>query len=362
VDCGVWPELSLSEWGLELRAQLQGRRYPLSGTLEITERCNLACVHCFINQPAGCREAKERELSLDRITAILDQMAEAGCLSLLLTGGEVLLRPDFVDIYRHAKRVGMLVTVYTNGTLLTPRIADVLSELPPHVLEITLYGHSQETYERVTQVRGSYARCHRGIELALERRLQLALKAVVLADNRHELKQMAAFAASRTDIPFRYDGILWPRLDGGRQPYACGLTPQEVVALDRDDAERQQKWQELVERQNGGLVRAESVYTCGAGLHGFHIDAVGRMSPCMMARRPAYDLGQMSFREAWESLGAVRNKQRRLDTPCRTCTVGALCWQCPGWSQMAHGDDETPVEYVCEIGRLRAAELMSLDH
>jgi sulfatase maturation enzyme AslB (radical SAM superfamily) len=81
------------------------------------------------------------------------------------------------------------------------------------------------------------------------------------------------------------------------------------------------------------------------------------LSVCMMARRPAYDLLEGTFQEGWEEfLGPVLRKKRALDTPCRTCTVGALCTQCPGWSQLAHGDDETPVEYVCEMGRLRAAQ------
>jgi radical SAM protein with 4Fe4S-binding SPASM domain len=349
--------LSFGEWGQALRAQLQGRRYPLSAGLEITERCNLACVHCFINQPASCRPARERELSLAQIKNILDQMAEAGSLSLLLTGGEVLLRPDFLEIYLHAVRAGLLVTVFTNGTLLTPQIADVLAEYPPHEVEITLYGHTQETYERVTQVAGSHARCRRGIDLALERGLQLGLKAIVLNANRHELPQMEAFARSRTEVPFRYDGILWPRLGGGCQPYAHGLSPKEIVALELKDEQRRREWKERAARLNRKFVRAESVYTCAACLQAFHIDATGRMSACIMARRPSYDLTRMSLREAWERLGAIREQKRQQDTACRTCTVGSLCWQCPGWSQMAHGDDETPVEYICELGRLRAAEL-----
>jgi hypothetical protein len=77
----------------------------------------------------------------------------------------------------------------------------------------------------------------------------------------------------------------------------------------------------------------------------------------MMARQPAYDLLQGGMQEGWEEfLGAVLRKKRTLDTACRTCTVGALCTQCPGWSQLVHGDDETPVEYMCELGRLRAAQ------
>ena len=358
MECEFCTEVSGGEWGQELESRLIGQRYPLGATFEITERCNLACVHCFINQPAANRAARARELTLAEIRAILDQMAEAGCLNLLLTGGDPLLRPDFAEIYRHAKQKGMLVTLFTNGTLLTPQIADLLAELPPHFLEISLYGHSPETYERVTQVPGSYARCRRGIELALDRGLRLGLKTIVLTDNCHELPQMRAFA-EELGVKFRYDGMLWPRSDGGQQPWAHRLSPQELVALDLDDPERQGTWQELDVKLSDGLVRSELVFHCGAAYHAFHVDAAGRLSACMMARRPSYDLREMRFQEAWERLGTLRLKKRQLDTPCRDCTAGIVCIQCPGWSQMAHGDDETPVQFVCEVGRLRAAKVLS---
>lgn len=347
--------MDLGEWSETLLAPLEGRRFPLGGTLELTERCNLACVHCYINQPAGSPAARSRELSTTEVTSLLDRMADAGCLFLLLTGGEVFLRPDFEEIYRHARGRGMLVSLFTNATLLTPAIADLLAYSRPHSIEVTLYGATQETYEAVTQIPGSYARCRRGIDLLLERGLPLTLKSVLLTTNRHELARMQALA-EELGVKFRYDGTLWPRLDGGEQPYDYRLSSEEMIALDHEDPERQQKWAETADLFSGRLIRAEYVYSCGAGHRTFHIDSAGRMSICTMARRPSYDLAQVRFEDAWEALGALRQQKRRLDTVCRTCTAGGLCTQCPGWSQAVHGDDETPVEYVCELGRLRAAE------
>ena len=98
------------------------------------------------------------------------------------------------------------------------------------------------------------------------------------------------------------------------------------------------------------------MYACGAGRYSFHVDSVGRLSACMMSRRPAYDLLQGSFQEGWEAVGDVVRQKRQKETACRTCSAGVLCTQCPGWSQAAHGDDETPAEYVCELGRLRGAQ------
>lgn len=353
MDCPACPELSLDEWSAGLLAPLQGGRYPLSGTLELTERCNLSCVHCYINQPAGNQGARAREMTTAQVTGLLDQMADAGCLFLLLTGGEAMVRPDFPVLYRHARERGMLVVLFTNGTLLTPKLADLLADLRPRSVEITLYGATAATYEQVTRVPGSYARCRRGIDLLLQRGLPLSLKAILLTTNRHELPEMRALAG-QLGVSFRYDGMLWPRLDGSRRAFDYQLSVPEMIQLDYADAEREREWDRMASVFGGRPVRAENVYCCGAGLHSFHVDYAGLLTACTMARRPAYDLGQMSFREGWERLGAIRQMKRQLDTACRTCTVGGLCTQCPGWSQAVHGDDETPVDYVCQLGRLRA--------
>ncbi len=360
MECPTWPELDLGVLYNEQIARLAGGRYPFVGSFELTERCNLGCLHCFINQPAGSAKARSRELTAAQVTGILDQIADAGCLYLLLTGGEPLLRPDFAEIWQAAVRKGLLLTLFTNGTLLTPRLADLLAEWRPRSLEITLYGATAETYERVTGVPGSYAACLRGIELALDRGLPLALKTMVLRANRAELSAMQALARG-WGIPFRYDGLLWPRRDMGEGPYAQRLSAEELVALDMDDPERSREWGKAFD-DAAGLVWGEAVYACGAGRYGFHIDCTGQLSLCMATPFPAYDLLQGSFRDGWENvLGPAIREARKQVTPCTTCELAVLCTQCPGWSQAVHGDNETPVAFVCELGHLRA-ERLHLSH
>ena len=124
MDCLTFTEIDSNEWSDRLLAPLEGRRYHLGGSLDLTARCNLNCVHCYIRQPAGDEAVKAGEMTTDQFTWLIDRMAEAGTLFLLITGGEPLLRPDFEQIYTHAKRRGMLISLFTNATLLTPRIAE----------------------------------------------------------------------------------------------------------------------------------------------------------------------------------------------------------------------------------------------
>ena len=134
MECPYGPDLSYSEFGEQLVSKIGNKRVPISGTVELTERCNLECAHCYINLPADDQQAQRKELTYEQWCNIFDQIAEEGCLSLLLTGGEPLLRPDFLDIYAYAKRKGFIITLFTNGTMLTPEIADYLQEWPPFLV------------------------------------------------------------------------------------------------------------------------------------------------------------------------------------------------------------------------------------
>jgi radical SAM protein with 4Fe4S-binding SPASM domain len=354
---GCFQEVDYDQFGKALLERIGGQRAPLSGGWDVTERCNLDCGHCYIRQPPGDVGRASRELSKEQIGSIFEQAAGEGCLWFLFTGGEPFLRPDFMEIYRYAKRCGLLPTLFSNGTLLTPGLADELLDWRPHKIEITLYGATQETYERVTRVPGSYSRFRRGLDLLLERGLPLGLKAILMRTNRHELEAMKAFAHSLS-LEFRYDAMITPRIDGGMQPLDLRVTPEEIVAYDLADPERVAVWKSARSLETPETRSRQQVYFCGAGLRSFHIDAYGRMSACGLARLPSYDLVHGTFREGWRNfLSAVRNTSRVSSTPCVVCDAGSLCLQCPGWSQLVHADNESPVDHVCRVGKLRLQAL-----
>jgi len=357
MDCQLQPELDLEIWGEMLLKPLGGERYPLSGGMELTSRCNLSCLHCYINKPANCGKSKEKELTTGEIKDILDQAANAGCLFLLMTGGEPLIRPDFSEIYSHARRNGILITLFTNGTLVTHAILDVLTDMPPVLVEVTVYGATEGTYEAVTGVKGSYKRFIKGLDLLSQSGLRFALKTVLLTKNKHELSQMAKMAEDR-NINFRYDGTIWPRLDREDGPYHYKLDVNGLLELDRLDRKRQDAWNSLYERTKGLPMRSEKIYSCGAGYRTFHIDSAGKMSVCIMARTPAYDVFEKGFESAWEKLGAERSRIRQVNSPCQSCSAAGICMQCPGWSQLAHGDSETPVDFVCQLAKQREIQIL----
>src|SRR5437868_14362963 len=116
---------------------------PLHVLLELTYRCNVRCVHCYL---AG----QEREMTLPELLPVLDDLADAGCLILTLSGGEVLLRKDFFEIAGAARARGFALRIFTNATMVTPRIADRIAALDPVVGETSLLGGDAATHDGVT--------------------------------------------------------------------------------------------------------------------------------------------------------------------------------------------------------------------
>lgn len=355
MDCPYIPELSYSQFGTALKERMKGERYPVSGSMELTARCNVRCQHCYISEGPTGKPGKQ-ELTTAEVKRILDEITAAGTLWLLLTGGEPLIRRDFPELYLYAKQKGLLLTLFTNGTLLTPQIADLLAEWRPRKIEITLYGATQATYERITGVPGSYARCLRGIELLLERNLPLSLKTMVMTLNKHELSDMQAYAHS-LGVEFRFDAMLNDTLpDGCGHPVDLRLSPEEIVQLDLADEKRVQDYREFF--QKFGKVKPDPryLYKCGAGLLSFHIDSFGWLSLCMMARSQGFNLRLGDFTLGWRELGYLRFQLSPGESVCDTCGLATLCGVCPGLSELAHGEPKKPVEFMCQVAHMRARD------
>jgi len=347
-------EVSIQDYARRLVERPLAKRIPLSGTLELTFRCNNRCLHCYVNQPAHHEKAREKELAYTEIRRLLDHMAQEGTLWLLLTGGEPLLRADFRDVYLYAKKKGFLITLFTNGTLITPSLADFLQEFPPRFVEVTLYGITERTYEMVTQLPGSYQRCRRGIDLLLEREIPLKLKMVIMRQNRHEFIATKRFVEG-LGLEFRFDALLNGSLDGSKELRRLRISPQQVVELDLEDPQRYQEFRRLYERSKGEEPDREHLFRCGAGLRSFHIDPYGQLTLCNMARTPSYDLRHGTFAEGWhEFFPRVRKKKPVRDNLCMECRLIHICDQCPGWSQLERSDPGMPVDYLCQITHLRA--------
>ena len=349
MSCTQIPDLPLDLFGRDIIGKWLQNKVPITGSVELDLRCNLRCLHCYRDGewPSGILDTEEMK-------DVLDQIADAGTLWLLFTGGEIFLRPDFFEIYEHAMKKGFLLNLFTNGTMLTEKIVDRLAKLPPSNIEITLYGYSEETYEKVTGIPGSREKCYRGVDLLLSRNLPVKLKTVVMKTNQHDFMDMFEFAESR-GVRFKWDTQINPNLDSSLTPCNVRLTPQEAVDLEFSVPSRAAEYKKYFEEKQ---MRTSRLFACGAGSQTFHIDPYGKMSMCILLRDREYSLKEMSFRQIWdEAFPPMYRKMRSADHQCNSCDLISLCNKCPAWSHMEKGDLAARVEYTCEVGHRRAEKL-----
>lgn len=255
--------------------------------LELTFRCNLDCLHCYV--PRAELRARRDRLTGTEINRVLDRLARQGTVNLVLTGGEPLCHPDFDHVYRHAKRLGLLVSVFTNGTLIDETRARLFAELAPLRVEVTLQALDRKVYERITRVPGSYRQARSGIDLLLERNVPLTIKTVGMRANRAQVLRVKAFAESLPGVKFRFDPVVVARLDGSRIPLSQRLPARDVARLEAKDPVMRQEVHNLWQR-NSPLARSSRLFLCAGRTSSCLVDPLGRLHHCYAFRQPGIDL------------------------------------------------------------------------
>jgi radical SAM protein with 4Fe4S-binding SPASM domain len=360
---------SLNLHDFSLWKSMELKRLPFLFDLEITARCNLNCRHCYINLPAGDRIAESKELSLEEIREIVDEAVSLGALWCVVTGGEPLVRDDFLDIYLHLKRRGLLVAIFTNATLVTAEHVRAFKRFPPRDIEVSVYGVSAGTYEKITRRSGSFAAFRRGLDLLLESGLNVRLKAMAMRSNADEHHEIARFCRQRTHDFYRFDPFLHLRSDGdperNREILSERLTPQEIVSLEQSDQERVQA---LEGRCVTSVIAERSptdgkLFLCGAGKASYSISYDGMFRLCSSLCHPEclYDLRQGDLTHAWRHfvprVREMHSEREEYLRSCRTCDIINLCMWCPAHAYLETGRLDGPVDYFCQVAHARAHAL-----
>lgn len=349
-----------------LRISAGVKRIPLSLELEITARCNLNCKHCYINLRANDEIAKRNELSKEDIKEIIDESISLGAISCTLTGGEPLLRGDFIDIYLYLKKKGILVSVFTNATLITKEIIDLFKSLPPRIIEVSVYGKSKEIYERITRQKGSYFLFNQGLELLLDSGLKIRLKGMALRSNVKELEKIEEKCKNNTYDFHRIDPFLHLRYDQdivrNTEIKMERLTPSEIVEFESSNKLR---YKALIKHRHRfitkNLKRSEPyLFYCTPGRKNFAVSYDGKLRLCPSLWHPdtIYDLKNGTIFDAWTNfipfvLRIKSNKKVYIDN-CLNCPISNLCFWCPAHAFLESGEMDTPVDYFCNVAKARA--------
>jgi radical SAM protein with 4Fe4S-binding SPASM domain len=314
-----------------LLALAQERNIPLDVSIELTHHCNFRCRHCFVPDFT----ASDR-LSTERVLTLLDELVEMGTLGLTLTGGEVLLRPDWLRIARRARRLGFALRLFTNGALIDEDTAEAIRGLKA-VVEISLHAMREEVFETITGRTGSFRKTLSGIEFLRQRGVEVVLKTTVQLENRADLSAVAAYAAE-VGATHQAFGAILPKKDGNLGPIGFRLPPSELKSL-------------LLPVVEEGFHMNRETPLCAAATRYCAINSAGDVLACNIMPGSGGNLRNRSFREIWEGspwLNTVRGIRVKDLNPCNTCDRLSYCGRCHAQALMEHGDLYGPSSYARE--------------
>lgn len=324
---------------------------PIAGNFELTSNCNFNCRMCYVHEP----NHKEM-LSAEEWIAIGRRAVEKGMVFLLLTGGEPFLRPDFKEIYSALLKMGLLISINTNGSLIDDDMFEFLVKNPPIRMNISLYAAGNEGYEKLCGrpacdiVKKNIIRLH-------EAGIAVKINSSITPYNVSEIEEIHRFGAE-IGVPVASTTYMFPPVRVNSCKY--GESP---ARFDAEDAavymlkcrEQYLTPEQLREKAAFDLPDDDSCSSdvqenmrCRAGKSAFWITWDGRMLPCGMFPQKGYSVREMGFDSAWEALkGYVRTIM--MPKECTDCPRKDRCSVCAASCIAETGDSSVCPEYICRM-------------
>lgn len=352
-----WDELLQQFLKISLR-----KKEVIASNFELTARCNLQCKMCYVCRPANDKLAKDKELTTAQWIRLAEEARDSGLLFLTLTGGEVFLREDFKTIYEKLTKLGFILKIYTNGTLMTPDIINWLATMPPKEVSITLYGTSRETYQKVTGHAEGFDKAVQAIDMLQAKGIQTEIKTTVIHGNMHEYKQFIDFTG-QTESSLGVVNYVSPRREGCHSdPLGNRLSPQELFQYERKITEYHQKVSvgkdeifPSIRNHNNDLLKKivpNDAFRCLGGKCAVWVTWDGRLIPCGLLEIPETYPLEKGFLAAWEEL-KHKCTLITVSKECRECQYQAYCDYCPAKLYRETGYYDQPAPYLCELARSR---------
>ncbi|MGB8332794.1 MAG: radical SAM protein [Polyangiales bacterium] len=332
----------------------------MSVLLELTYACNLDCTFCYNDLSLG-----GKRLSLEQYRELLDDLAGLGVLHLTLTGGEPLAHPRFFEIAGHARSLGFVIRIKTNGHAVKEPVARrIREEVDPFLVEVSLHGASGATHDKQTRVPGSFERLVTNIRTMKLLGLRVKVNSVLTRWNEHEVESMLALF-DELEVGFQIDPEVKPKDNGDRSPLGIEASPEGQA--------RYRRALQALARRDGILVDAPTVAAsrraivagtdkhCGAGSNNIAVDPYGGVLPCVQWRVPVGNLHEQRVTEIWAQSGALRGIRETTKAVRRKLEglgdAGIASNFCPGAAHTYSGDAlavyPPAAQRMAESGRAR---------
>ena len=353
---------------------------PLSGTFELSPCCNMDCRMCYVRKSRKEVETAGGEIPAEKWLSLAKECRNAGTLFLLLTGGEPFLYPGFRELYLELSRMGFMVSINTNGTMITEDTVSWLKEAPPARMNITLYGASDETYARLCRNPRGYTQTVNAVKLLKEAGISVKLNASMTQYNIGDLDGIYK-TARELNVYVQATAYMYPPIRKNEELTGHG---------DRFSADEAGKWENEIDRrrltpeqyrkrtenirkniidEEGKIPAAGDAYPdgkikngeplrCRAGRTSFWVNWKGEMTPCGMMVSPAAYPFRDGLAGAWEQL-RKDTAQILLAAGCSVCRMKDLCSVCAASAYAETGRFDRIPEYLCHMTRARIEHTLS---
>lgn len=310
---------------------------------ELTRNCNLNCVHCRARADMGPHQG---ELTTDECRKILDDIASFASPTIILTGGEPLLRSDIFEIIEHGRAKGLRMVIAINGTLLDEVTAQKLKDTGIMRVSMSLDGKDARCHDRFRGVEGSFASVMRAAELLKKVGLPFQINTTITRMNMDDLTVIH-------ELVKRIGAVAWHTFLLVPVGRGEGLKGEELNALMYEDVLHWlydiEKKAELeikvtcaphyyrIVKEKGDTPKSAG---CLAGKSFLFISHEGIAQPCGYLEMASGDVRKEGVRKVWES-SEVFEKIRDLKGyrgKCGSCRHLAICGGCRARAKELRGD------------------------
>ena len=344
---------------------------PIAGNFELTARCNFRCPMCYVHMDADAVDAQGGELTADEWLSIAAAAQKKGMLFALLTGGEPLVRKDFFEIYDGMKKLGLMISINSNGSLLHGDVLKRFLKDPPCRFNISLYGGCDATYQKMCGI-PVYNEVKENIRALRKAGVPVSLNLSITQFNCQDLEQIYRDAVE-LDVNVKASAYMYPPIRTNDEQYGTGtrLSAEEAaemtVAWDKlrltpeDFVERTKKMGQLIDDCcDSCSMETDDGVPCRAGSSSFWVTWQGKMLPCGMLTSPAVYPLESGFDAAWEEL-MQKTREIRMPAGCVNCSYRNVCGVCPAVCYTETGHFDCSPDYMCrktkhQVNLMRAYE------
>lgn len=327
-------------------------RHPFVAGLELTPFCNMKCIHCYMKG-----QSYSELLPTEDWKRIIDRLYENGVLILYMTGGEILTRKDFSEIYIYAKQRGFIIELLTNATELTSEILSIFEKYPPAIVSISIYGMTEKVYESVTGVKGSFFKFINSMKKLKEADIDLELKFIGLKENISDFNLARCFA-EEIGAKFKVNFEIFPTLHGNYSVMQHRLSNEEIIEIEKHTPSLAKVWVSNIKDSNPFINKdCVPLYSCNIASTLLYIDYQGFINPCNKMRIKTHNILRKNLKETWEYFISKYAKEiAPIDYKCSKCLDIHICSPCPVVNKLSTGDYTKPDILYCQLAKMRKQE------